>query len=228
MPGKKALHVKLRVFQTVLFIVLTFGVGYFVYYFPNVPPFLRHIVVKHRVHLHDSGDKKTDEQFLAWFNRDPDRLIPEDPNIIVSPADGFIAAAGLVDGKHHVLIEMRYTDVHVQRVPMDGVVVTVAGEGKPLSRGLTIGDYTLEKMAPYQKWTILRTEIGEIVVRQITSFFANRIEVFVHEGQKVKRGQRLGRVLAGSNVVLEMPMNVQVLVHVGQEVLGGQTIIARY
>ncbi len=156
------------------------------------------------------------------------KVIPTERGVVVSPADGFIAALGEKQGKQHILIEMRYTDVHVQRVPMDGRVLKVDGEGKRLPEGFSIGDYMLEKLAPYQKWTVLETEIGEVVVRQITSAFANRIEVFVREGEVVQRGQRLGRVLAGSNVVLELPASVKVLAKEGQDVIGGETIVAKY
>ncbi len=227
MTERRASRFYLRVVQFVLFVTVTFAIGYLVYYFPNTPPLLRHFAVKHRIPLGDKEAKKPDERFLTWFNRDPERMIPQEPNVIVSPADGFVAAIGPRNGKQHILIEMRYTDVHVQRVPLDGLVVAVEGEGKPLPKGMTIGDYTLEKLAPYQKWTVLRTEIGDVVVRQITSLFANRIEVFVKEGDQVKRGQRLGRVLAGSNVVIELPVNVHVLVKTGQDVVGGETVIAR-
>lgn len=228
MPGRRSFKIYLRAVQLGLFVLMTFVISYMACYFPNTPPLLRHFTVKNRIDLGDRTAKKPDERFLAWFHRDPERLIPQEPNVIVSPADGFVAAVGPRDGKQHILIEMRYTDVHVQRVPLDGLVVAVEGEGKPLPKGMTIGDYTLEKLAPYQKWTILRTEIGDVVVRQITSLFANRVEVFVKEGDPVTRGQRLGRVLAGSNVVIELPKNVHVLVQTGQDVVGGETIIARY
>ena len=122
---------------------------------------------------------------------------------------------------------MRYTDVHVQRVPIDGVVLKILGEGKKLPfKG--IGDYMSEKMLPYQKVTVLKTEIGIVKVRQITSAFASRIQVFVKSGQQVKRGQRLGRVLAGSTVVLEVPETVTILVKKNQEVLAGESIIGKY
>ena len=128
----------------------------------------------------------------------------------------------------HIVIEMRYTDVHVQRVPMDGIVISIEGEGKKLPANIKIGDYMLKKMLPYQKITTFKTEIGIVKVHQITSFFANRIQVFVKVGQKVKRGQRLGRVLAGSTIVLEVPEIVKILVKENQEVIAGETIIGKY
>jgi phosphatidylserine decarboxylase len=123
---------------------------------------------------------------------------------------------------------MRYTDVHVQRVPLDGEVIEIEGGGEKIPKGTSPYKYASEKMLPYQKRTVFKTEIGSVAVRQITSLFASRIEVFVRIGEKVKRGQRLGRVLAGSTVVLELPMNIEILVSKNKEVIGGETIIARY
>ena len=169
-----------------------------------------------------------DKRFLEWFDRDPERRIPGDANIIVSPADGIVQHIDVLDGKQHVVIEMRYTDVHVQRVPMSGKVISIEGEGKKLPEGASVRRYVSDKMLPYQKRTVLETEIGVIAIRQITSFFASRIEVFLKVGEKVERGQRLGRVIAGSTVVLEIPLNLKVLVKVNQEVTAGETILARY
>ena len=89
-------------------------------------------------------------------------------------------------------------------------------------------DYELKKMMPFQKITTFETEIGIVRVRQITSFFAKRISVFLKEGQTYKIGTRLGNVLAGSTVVLEIPNKVTVTVKKNDEVLAGETIVARY
>lgn len=217
-----------RSLRWILFLVVSLIIVSFGWYFPNMPPAIRQIIVEHRVNLVKSKAKEADPRFLAWFSRDPERNIPTEPRIIVAPADGYVAATTTRGGRKHVVIEMRYTDVHVQRVPISGKVIKVEGEGQQLPAGMMVGDYTLSKMAPYQKMTTLETEIGEVVVRQITSFFAKRIQVYVHEGEVVHRGQRLGSVLAGSTVVVELPMNVEILVKKEQNVLAGETIIARY
>jgi phosphatidylserine decarboxylase len=127
-----------------------------------------------------------------------------------------------------VIIEMRYGDVHVQRIPMAGKVVEIKGGGKELEGEVDLSDYWSEKMLPFQKMTVFETEIGRVAVRQITSHFANRIEVWIEPGVAVERGQRLGRVLAGSTVVIEMPESVELLVSEEDEVKGGETVIARY
>lgn len=214
--------------KLLLFILVTYFSINLIYYFPDLPPTFRLIIKKGVIKIGDNGGTKIDNRFLKWFDRDPDRQIPSDPGLILSPADGVVQYVNIVEGKQHVVIEMRYTDVHVQRIPMDGKVIEIEGGGEKLLEGVSPYKYTTEKMLPYQKRTSFNTEIGEIAVRQITSLFASRIEVFVKVGEKVKRGQRLGRVLAGSTVVLEIPLNIKVLVSKNQDVIGGETIIAKY
>ena len=215
-------------FKLLIFIIITFICFNLIYYFPDLPPILRLIVKKGAIKIGDTQTTQVDKRFLTWFDRDPERKIPADLNLIVSPADGIVQYIDILEGKQHVVIEMRYTDVHVQRVPMDGEIIKIEGGGERIPEGASVRKYTSTKMLPYQKRTILETEIGQIAIRQITSFFASRIEVFVKVGEKVTRGQRLGRVIAGSTVVLELPMNIKVLVKKNQEVMAGETIIAKY
>jgi phosphatidylserine decarboxylase len=221
--GKKILLIKLF-----LFVLVSYFSANLIYYFPDVPPTLRLIIKKGAITLTKKENGKIDRRFLKWFDRDPERKIPTDPNLMVSPADGIVQHIDAIDNKQYVVIEMRYTDVHVQRVPMAGDVIAIEGEGKKIPEGASIRNYMTDKMLPYQKRTIFQTEIGQIAVRQITSFFASRIQVFVKVGEKVTRGQRLGRVTAGSTVVLELPMNIRVLVSKNQEVIAGETVVAKY
>jgi len=215
-------------FKLLIFTIITFICFNLIYYFPDLPPILRLIVKKGAIKIGDTQTIKVDKRFMTWFDRDPERKIPAGLNLIVSPADGIVQYIDILEGKQHVVIEMRYTDVHVQRVPMDGEVIEIIGGGGKLPDGVSPYKYTGEKMLPYQKRTTFKTDIGEVAVRQITSLFASRIEVFLKHGEKAKKGQRLGRVLAGSTVVLELPMNIKVLVMKNQEVMAGETIIAKY
>ena len=211
-----------------LFILVTIFSLNIMYYFPNLPPTFRLIIKKGVIVIQDDENSTVDKRFLTWFDRDPERQIPDDPGLIVSPADGVVQCIDRLEGNQHVVIEMRYTDVHVQRVPLQGKVIAIEGGGKKLPKGVSPYTYTLKKMLPYQKRITFDTEIGWVAVRQITSLFASRIDVFLQTGEEVKRGQRLGRVLAGSTIVLELPMHIKVLVKNNQEVVGGETIIAKY
>lgn len=219
-------HQQFRFIQLAVFLVITFVVGTAVYYFPNLPPVLRPFLHKGSIEI--SKETKPDKRFMQWFDRDPERNIPIEEGIIVAPADGVVMAVQDIGDRKHIVIEMRYTDVHVQRIPISGVVISIDGDGKRLPEGMKVGEYALNKMLPYQKATTLRTEIGEVKIRQITSFFANRIIVYPEVGQDVKIGERLGRILAGSTVVIELPELVVPIVKAHQDVLAGETIIARY
>jgi len=211
-----------------LFMLVTFFAYSLISSFPDLPPAFRKIIRKGGINIARQGNPKVDKRFLKWFDRDPDRNIPSESCVLLSPADGIVQYIDLLEGKQHIVIEMRYTDVHVQRIPIDGEVIRIEGGGEKLPAGTSPYKYATEKMLPYQKRTVFKTEIGEIAVRQITSLFASRIEVFIRVGEKVKKGQRLGRVLAGSTVVLEVPVNIKVLASKDQEVIGGETIIAKY
>jgi len=215
-------------FKLLIFTIITFICFNLIYYFPDLPPILRLIVKKGAIKIGDTRTTQVDKRFLEWFNRDPERQIPIGQGLIVSPADGLVQYIDILDGKQHVVIEMRYTDVHIQRVPMDGEVIEIEGGGEKIPKGANAYKYFEKKMLPYQKRTVFKTEIGEVAVRQITSLFASRAKVYLQNGEKAKRGQRLGCVLAGSTVVLELPMNIKVLVKKNQEVMAGETIIAKY
>lgn len=211
-----------------LFALVTAFAFSLIYYFPDLPPIFRLVIKKGVIKIADDEPTKVNDRFLKWFNRDPERKIPTSPNLIVSPADGVVQYVDVIDNKKHIVIEMRYTDVHVQRVPMDGEVIGIEGEGGKLPKGQSPYKYAEQKKLPFQKRTVFKTEIGEVAVRQITSLFASRVEVYLKIGEKAKRGQRLGRVLAGSTVVLELPLNIRILASKNQEVLAGETVLATY
>jgi phosphatidylserine decarboxylase len=217
-----------RLCQHFCFLLVTLAAFSLAYYFPNLPPIFQAPLANIKGSIRIPSKLEPDRRFLSWFNRDPQRQIPSQPRIIVSPADGYVAWISKNGAATHIVIEMRYTDVHIQRVPLHGKVVSIDGEGKPLPANMPVEGYYLDKMLPYQKIVSIETEIGIIKVHQITSYFARRIEVFLKKDEFVKRGQKLGRILAGSTIVLEIPSRVTLTVEPNQNVIGGETIIARY
>ena len=157
--------------QIAVFCIITLAIWIFINYFPNVPPVLRPFLKKGSMVISQEQemDSNSKKRFLEWFDRDPERNIPNEEKIVVAPADGIVMSVQDIGDRKHIVIEMRYTDVHVQRIPMHGVVTSIGGEGKRLPEGEHVGDYALDKMMPYQKVTTLRTEIGDVKIRQITS-----------------------------------------------------------
>jgi phosphatidylserine decarboxylase len=94
------------------------------------------------------------------------------------------------------------------------------GEGREFA-------FLREKRCPVQKRIVLETGNGEVAVRLITSLAARRIETWVRPGEAIARGQRIGRILLGSTVVLELSSEAELLVCVGKRVWAGETAVAK-
>ena len=164
--------------------------------------------------------------FLRFFNRDPEREPPSDPGL-VAPADGLVTSAEVRDGIRYLVIALSFWDMHVQRSPAAGRVVAIEpngdeymdGEGRNFS-------FLREKHCPVQTRVVIDTPShGRLAVRLITSVAARRIEVWPDEGDTLARGQRLGRILLGSTVVLEIPERFPICVERGQRVWAGETLV---
>jgi D-aspartate ligase len=184
--------------------------------------------------------------FVDYFTRDPERTVPAEPRIIVAPADGVVRDVFERSGRKVIDISMNFYDIHVQRVPIDGTVLSVEESGRRVERGsederryfFDPWEYETDYLFPVQKVVRLDTVIGEVVVRQISSIWARRIETFVKPGERVVAGQRLGNIFLGSTVVLELPLAVDVVVAAqikgrsrrreDRPIKGGETIVARY
>jgi phosphatidylserine decarboxylase len=172
------------------------------------------------------GNGRFDRGFLKFFNRDPERNPPSEPGLL-APADGLITSAEVRDGIRYVVIALSFWDMHVQRSPAAGKVVAIEpsgdeymdGEGRNFS-------FLREKHCPVQTRVVIDTAShGHLAVRLITSVAARRIEVWPREGDTLARGQRLGRILLGSTVVLEIPDRFSICVQTGQRVWAGETLV---
>lgn len=165
--------------------------------------------------------------FLNYFYRDPERIPP--PGVeLLAPADGLVTGIELRNGIRYVVIALSFWDMHVQRSPVTGKVVKV----EPLGSGFMDGEgrelaFLKAKPSPVQTRIVIRSDWGDIAVRLITSLAARRIEVWVSEGNAINRGQRIGRILLGSTVVLELPPELRVLPKLGERVRAGETAIAK-
>jgi len=168
--------------------------------------------------------------YKRFFYRDPERTIPPGRSL-VSAADGLVQAIAYRDGYTYLVIGLSFWDVHVVRAPIAGVVESIEAEGsyfprfpKPEERDVIF--FIRGKAAPVQQVVTLKTTIGEVKVRLITSYWASRIKVWAHAGARLGKGQRLGRMLLGSTVVVELPGRHALSVKIGQHITGGDTIIA--
>ncbi len=170
--------------------------------------------------------------FFAYFFRDPERNIPPEPGVIVSPADGVVVRVDEVQESEflrgparYVAIFMNVFDVHVNRAPVAAVVREMRhrpGEYKAASR----------QDAPArneQQALMLENEAGrQVLVVQIAGLLARRIIPFVKPGQSLARGERLGLICFGSRVDLYLPGDSQIQVKTGDRVKAGSSIIGRW
>ena len=168
-----------------------------------------------------------------YFFRDPERVPPGRPGAVIAPADGRVVSlmpavppSELGLGKvprWRVSIFLSVLDVHVNRVPADGIVTRIAyRHGSFLNASLDKASEANERNA-----IALRLPDGrEIAVVQIAGLIARRIVCDLREGDAVHAGQRLGIIRFGSRTDLYLPEAVRPLVAVGQTMIGGETVIA--
>lgn len=146
---------------------------------------------------------------------------------MLSPADGLVTSADTRDGTRYLVIALSFWDMHVQRSPVAGKVMSVSSHGDDFVDGEGREFAFLRaKACPVQKRLVIETDSGQVAVRLITSVAARRIETWVKIGDQIERGQRLGRILLGSTVVLELPAELNMLVNKGERVWAGETPIA--
>jgi phosphatidylserine decarboxylase len=153
--------------------------------------------------------------FLAFF-RDPERVPGRG---IVSPADGRVLHA---DAERGVLtVFMNLHNVHVNRAPWDGRVTRMTytpGGHAPAYRREAAHNERLE--------TVLDTDLGQVRILQVAGVFARRIVPYRREGDRVKKGQRIGMIRFGSRVELTLPRGVRLVAKVGDRVRAGETTVA--
>lgn len=169
----------------------------------------------------------------AAFFREPARVAPNRPGIVVAPADGTVATVGPAPPPTElglpdiplprVSVFLSVLDVHVQRIPSDGRVERVVYRpGKFLSADLDKASQDNERNA-----VLLRsTEGHQLAVVQIAGLLARRIVCEVSEGAEVAVGETYGLIRFGSRVDTYLPAGARVLVMPGQRTIGGETVLA--
>jgi len=165
--------------------------------------------------------------FVFYFFRNPDRKIPMEPGVVVSPADGRVVVLKEEEnagrpGKR-VSIFLAIWNVHVNRSPASGTITRL--EYKP---GKFLAAWA-EKASLENEQNVftLSSEYGEIVFKQIAGWVARRVVSWKKPGDAVGRGELVGLVRFGSRVDLWLPERAEIAVKVGDNVKGGSSVIAR-
>lgn len=171
--------------------------------------------------------------FCLYFFRDPERVMPPRPGVVIAPADGRVvmvgpavppAELGLGDvPRWRVCIFLSVLDVHVNRVPVDGVVTRIAyRHGAFLNASLDKASDENERNA----LAIRMPDGRDVAVVQIAGLIARRILCHVREQDQVTAGDRFGIIRFGSRTDVYLPEGVRPLVAVGQLMIGGETVVA--
>lgn len=161
--------------------------------------------------------------FMAYFFRDPKRVIPTEPDIIVSAADGKVTRIDENDQGVLVSVFLSPLDVHINRAPIAGTIVEVdyiQGKKVPATRNDAsfVNERNSIKIAG-ENMTVVCTQIAGIVAR--------RIVCWNKTGDSLEIGQKYGLIKFSSRTDLLMPKNVELNVKIGDRVVGGETIIAK-
>ena len=165
--------------------------------------------------------------FFLWFFRDPARLIPAEPGLIVSPADGKVTETAVIDTpegrRQRISVFLSVFDVHVNRSPMSGVLSRVVYQKGQYLNALNPASAERNE----QNVVTVRSDSGvEVTFKQIAGLLARRIVFRPRPGDRVERGQRVGLIKFGSRVDVILPVEAVLRVQVGERVKGGSSILA--
>ena len=171
--------------------------------------------------------------WVYYFFRDPDRVIIDDNNYLVSPADGEIIKVEEVDGPKELGLEnkkfnkisvfMNVFDCHVNRTPCAGKIEEI------LYKPGTFVNASLDKASEDNErnyFKIKDTYNNDIIVVQIAGLVARRIVCETNKDQELKQGERIGMIRFGSRADVYYE-NYQPLVKIGQKAISGETLLAQ-
>ncbi len=171
--------------------------------------------------------------WVYYFFRDPDRVIIDDDNFLVSPADGEVIKIDEVDGLKELGIEnkklkkisifMNVFDCHVNRTPCSGTVEEILYKpGKFLNASLDKASEDNER----NYYKIKDSHGNSIVLVQIAGLIARRIVCETNKNQELKQGDRVGMIRFGSRADVYFE-NYETLVKIGQKTISGETLLAK-
>ncbi len=167
--------------------------------------------------------------FSAWFFRNPARVIPQGRNLIVAPGDGKVIAIEeefepryLKERSLRVTIFLNVFDVHINRLPCDGMI-----ENVQYQPGLfMVASKPEATFMNEQNALMIKTPEGvKVLCVQVAGLIARRIVCWIAPLERAIRGERYGLIRFGSRMDTFLPIGTTLRVAVGQRVKGGETIL---
>jgi phosphatidylserine decarboxylase len=172
--------------------------------------------------------------WCVYFFRDPPRVTPLQPDLVVSPADGRISAitVGMApreldlgdQTRRRVSVFMSVFDCHVNRAPLAGRIARIVyRQGKFINADLDKASEDNERNS-----LVIDSAHGPIAVVQIAGLVARRIVCFTEADKEIAAGERIGLIRFGSRVDVYLPLSASVQVSEGQTAIAGETVLARF
>ncbi len=172
--------------------------------------------------------------WCAYFFRDPERVVPVDDRLVISPADGIVTAIGPAAppaelglgnaSMMRISVFMNVFSVHVNRAPVRGrIVKAVHTPGKFVNAALDKASSENERSS-----LVIEGPQGVVVATQIAGLIARRILTWSKEGEALSVGERFGLIRFGSRVDVFLPEGYRARVSVGQTAIAGESILAEF
>ena len=162
---------------------------------------------------------------VAGFFRDPHRTPPDEPGVVLSPADGrIVEVASTEEGGNVIRIFLSPLDVHINRSPVKGKISRIHYQ-----KGRFLAAYKDAASSINEQNALeIETNTGDnFRVIQIAGVLARRIKCWIKEGETLRAGERFGLIQFGSRTDLYLPKGYDLSVEHGQRVRGGESIVGR-
>lgn len=167
--------------------------------------------------------------FVSWFFRNPPRRVPQGPGLVVAPGDGVVLAVEeefepryLKDRAIRISIFLNVFDVHINRMPCEGIV-----ENVQYQPGLfLVASKPHATVKNEQNAVMIKTVEGaKVLCVQVAGLIARRIVCWVNPKDRAVRGERYGLIRFGSRMDTYLPVGTAIRIAVGTRVTGGETIL---
>lgn len=172
--------------------------------------------------------------WCAYFFRDPERVTPQDEDLVISPADGRVSSIGMYappaelglgsEPRLRITVFMNVFNCHVNRAPMRGRIREIVyREGAFLNAELDKASEENERNS-----LIIETRHGDLGVVQIAGLVARRILCWSKPSENLEAGERFGLIRFGSRLDVFLPEGAVARVSLGQTAIAGETVLAEF